>query len=355
MMEAQLEDSVQNHERAREIKEFDESKAGVKGLVDAGILKIPHFFVTQSNDDEMSASSNIHIPIVDLIDIKDKTTRKNIVEQIGQACEIWGFFQVVNHGIPQEIMDEMIQGVDSFHNLPNKEKMEVYSRDVSKKVRFYSNIDLYQAKSANWRDSLACQMAPHPPNLDELPKTCKEIIVEYSDHIKKLGEMLFELLAEALGLKSNHLIDMDCAKGHVLVCHYYPTCPEPDRTIGITKHTDPDFFTILLQDHIGGLQIYHQNAWVDINPLRGALVLISNDKFKSAEHRVLVNRAQARLSVACFFTTHYQSFNKLYGPIKELTSEDSPPLYIETTIEDYISYYNFRGLDAGPALSYLRL
>jgi hypothetical protein len=50
--------------------------------------------------------------------------------------------------------------------------------------------------------------------------------------------------------------------------------------------------------------------------------LISNDKFKSAKHRVLANRVGPRISVACLFSTHLQPFNRLYGPIKELLSDD---------------------------------
>ncbi|PNX60798.1 1-aminocyclopropane-1-carboxylate oxidase-like protein, partial [Trifolium pratense] len=84
----------------------------------------------------------------------------------------------------------------------------------------------------------------------------------------KLGTLLLELLSEALGL-----IDFGCADGLFAIGNYCPPCPEPELTMATITHADADFITVLLQDHIGGLQVLHKEIWIDVPPLPGALVV----------------------------------------------------------------------------------
>ncbi|KAL5981905.1 hypothetical protein ACLOJK_015972 [Asimina triloba] len=111
--------------------------------------------------------------------------------------------------------------------------------------------------------------------------------MEYSKHVKKLGGTLFELLSEVLGLHTNYLHDMGCAEGLAFAHHYYPPCPEPELTLGATQHSDASFLTILVQDHIGGLQALHQDQWVDVTPLDGALVVNIGDLLQIYLSRLL--------------------------------------------------------------------
>uniref|UniRef100_A0A5B7BB86 Fe2OG dioxygenase domain-containing protein n=1 Tax=Davidia involucrata TaxID=16924 RepID=A0A5B7BB86_DAVIN len=186
--------------------------------------------------------------------------------------------------------------------------------------------------------------------------------MDYIKDVRKLGDTLFELLSEALGLKPDHLRSMECANGYSLACHYYPACPEPEVTLGITAHSDPGILTILLQNQISGLQVLHENQWVDVLPIPGGLVvnigdllqMISNSKYTSNVHRVLVNSVEPRISVACFFAGPVTA-PKLYGPIKELISEENPPLYRDVLLNEYIAKFYSTGLDDKFGLEHYKL
>nr|GMD81945.1 1-aminocyclopropane-1-carboxylate oxidase homolog 1-like [Ipomoea batatas] len=320
-------------------------KTGVKGLVDSGITKLPRIFIhdqiKKEESENLKPASTFKVPIIDMEGVHtDPTRRSEIIKEMRDACQSWGFFQILNHGIPTEVLDEMIEGVREFHEQDSEVKKQFYSRDPTRKVGFNTNFDFHTSPAATWRDTFYSIMAPHPPTPEELP--------------------------QALGLHKNHLEKLGCAVGLSIFGQYYPACPEPELTFAIRDHSDSGFFTVLIQDpHIGGLQLFHENQWVDLPPLHGALVvniadllqLITNDKFKSALHRVIAQKIGPRVSVASFFRTRLGDVDakKVYGPIKELVSDENPPLYRGTTTEEYLMHFYKKGLDGTSGLLKFRL
>ncbi|KAK9993490.1 hypothetical protein SO802_023193 [Lithocarpus litseifolius] len=299
-----------DYDRAKEVKEFDETKAGAKGLVDSGVVKIPRFFIHPPEKLPRPLSNNIASDIsqlVPVIDLKgfESEQRSEIVNEIRTAAETWGTFKMVNHGVPNATMAELLEGIRQFHEQPKEVKMKWYSRDTSLLVRYISNGSLLHASTpAHWRDTLACAFSNEQLDKDELPQVCRRT--------------------------------------------------QTFRPI-YTNHT-------ILQDHIGGLQVLHQNQWVDVPPVDGALIanigdfmqLITNDRFKSVEQRVLAGKIGARVSAACFFMPSTANKLKAYGPIKELLSANNPPIYEETHLTEYRAQYRSTGLD-GTTLSLFKL
>nr|XP_009761499.1 PREDICTED: 1-aminocyclopropane-1-carboxylate oxidase homolog 1-like [Nicotiana sylvestris]XP_016452015.1 PREDICTED: 1-aminocyclopropane-1-carboxylate oxidase homolog 1-like [Nicotiana tabacum] len=147
-----------DYDRSKEIKAFDDTKAGVKGLVDAGIWNIPRMFIRPADElvEELNlCKSTLKIPVLDLSGIEIQDRRQKIVDEIREASEKWGFFQLINHGVPSSVLEGMIDGIRDFHEQDVELKKEYYSRDrITRRVRYESNFDLYQSKTANWRDTL---------------------------------------------------------------------------------------------------------------------------------------------------------------------------------------------------------
>ncbi|KAK6254787.1 hypothetical protein SCA6_016092 [Theobroma cacao] len=191
---------------------------------------------------------------------------------------------------------------------------------------------------------------------------CRESTSEYTKYIRKLGETLFELLSEALGLQADHLVSLGFAKGCSIVCHYYPACPQPELTLGVRKHADPGLLTVLLQNEINGLQVLREGQWFDVHPVRGGLVvnigdllqIVSNDKLKSVKHRVVATHVGPRISVPCFFSGHSSLLDKPFRPIKELTSEANPPRYKDVVLREYVARFLSGSLDGKPPIDYYK-
>lgn len=173
--------NIASFDRDSELKAFDETKTGVKGLVDTGISKIPRIFHHPSPNlaNPKPLSSDLqHLTTIPTIDLgggvfQDETKRKNTVDGIKDAAEKWGFFQMINHGISLDLLERMKDGVRGFNEQDPEVKKQYYSRDFSREFVYTSNFDLYAPSPACWRDTFYCYMAPNPPKPQDLPAICR--------------------------------------------------------------------------------------------------------------------------------------------------------------------------------------
>ncbi|CAN1796055.1 Deacetoxyvindoline 4-hydroxylase [Linum perenne] len=174
--------------------------------------------------------------------------------------------------------------------------------------------------------------------------------------MNKLGDLLFELLSEGLGLESNHLKDMGCMEAVGFGLHYYPACPQPELAVGFVEHTDIDFLTVILQDEIGGLQVKRHNSWIDVPCMPGAMVVNIGDMLQLISNdRVKAQKVGPRITNATFFGHATSKSTRMYGPIKELVSENNPPIYKEITIRDFFVASYKKGIDGTSLLPRLKL
>jgi len=62
--------------------------------------------------------------------------------------------------------------------------------------------------------------------------------------------------------------------------NFYPPCPQPHLALGLPPHSDIGLLTFLIQNGIGGLQVKHDNKWMNVNPLPNSLVVNIGDQLE---------------------------------------------------------------------------
>ncbi|KAF7034231.1 hypothetical protein CFC21_045272 [Triticum aestivum] len=148
-------------------------------------------------------------------------------------------------------------------------------------------------------------------------------------------------MAENLGVRG-HTYMTRLATSQAVRMNYYPPCPEAqvDRVLGLSPHSNAVALTLLLQvSPVHGLQIRRNGGWVPVMPLPGALVVnvgdvvevLTNGRYKSVEHRAVVNACEQRMSIAAF---HSAKFGGMYGTLKEVVG-DNEARYRTVSVEEY--------------------
>ncbi|GAV73264.1 2OG-FeII_Oxy domain-containing protein/DIOX_N domain-containing protein [Cephalotus follicularis] len=326
-----------------------------------GFSNLPESYVRQESErprlSEVSTCENI--PVIDL----GGEDRSQIIQQVGDACKNYGFFQVINHGVSLEAVAKMVAVGHEFFRLPVEEKLKVYSDDPTKTMRLSTSFNFNKEKVHNWRDFLRLHCYPlhkYVPEWPSNPPSFKQIVSNYCREVRELGCRLEELISESLGLKKEEIKNALGEQEQHMAVNYYPPCPEPELTYGLPAHTDPNLLTILFQDlGVEGLQVLKGDNWVAVHPHPNAFVInigdqlqaLSNGKYKSVWHRAIVNANQARMSVASFFCPSYHA---VIRASKTLTDDGSGAIYRDFTYEEYYNKFWSRKLDQDHCLEHFK-
>lgn len=111
----------------------------------------------------------------------------------------------------------------------------------------------------------------------------REVMDEYSREIVRLGGVLLKILSISLGLGDDFLQNKFGGKniGACLRVNFYPKCPEPDLTLGLSSHSDPGGMTFLLPDqNVPGLQVRRGDEWITVKPAPHAFTVNIGDQIQ---------------------------------------------------------------------------
>ncbi|KAE8713436.1 1-aminocyclopropane-1-carboxylate oxidase 5 [Hibiscus syriacus] len=282
------------------------------------------------------------VPVIDFSKLKGDERAKTLA-QIANACQEWGFFQLVNHGIPVELLERLKKVSSEFYKLEREENF-----DKSKVVELLDESG-ETLEDADWEDVVTLLDDNEWPS-----KTpgFQETLKDYRFELKKLAEKVMQVMDENLGLPNGYIKkafsdgDGDNAFFGTKVSHY-PPCPHPEKVKGLRAHTDAGGVILLFQDDkVGGLQVLKDGEWIDVQPLPNAIVIntgdqievLSNGRYKSAWHRVLSSIDGNRRSIASFYNPSLKA-TIAPAPQLEKTNQQVGETYPKFVFGDYMSVY----------------
>ncbi|KAG0625241.1 hypothetical protein M758_2G039500 [Ceratodon purpureus] len=323
-------------------------------IVESGIEQVPPEFIKPPHERVSRLDSegpHEQIPVIDLAMLDDKGAgKRQVLAEIVRACEEWGCFHLINHGVPAQVMDAAMDATKRFFALPAVEREKYRMTKIGGKG--YGQA--YVGKAKDWNDRLFLTdfSGEEEPNPDRgcafsydlvltNPPGAQEALASYGEAMHKLVQITLALLSEALGQTPEFLSSkLPSLFGTVLT--HYPPCPQPDLVMGLAPHEDGGIFTFLQQSNVLGLEVLKDGRWVPVQPVAHAFVfmvadlvqIVSNDRFKSVTHRALAGPI-ARTVMANFTATVKDA---VIQPAPELCSDRNPPAFRSVVYKEFLKY-----------------
>ncbi|XP_009630256.1 1-aminocyclopropane-1-carboxylate oxidase 1 [Nicotiana tomentosiformis] len=287
-----------------------------------------------------------NFPIINLEKLNG-SERAATMEMIKDACENWGFFELVNHGIPHEVMDT----VEKLTKGHYKKCMEQRFKELVAS----KGLEGVQAEvtDMDWESTFFLRHLP-VSNISEVPDLddqYREVMRDFAKRLENLAEELLYLLCENLGLEKGYLKNVFYgSKGPNFGTKVsnYPPCPKPDLIKGLRAHTDAGGIILLFQDDkVSGLQLLKDGQWIDVPPMRHSIVVnlgdqlevITNGKYKSVMHRVVAQKDGTRMSLASFYNPGSDAVIYPAPALVEKEAAESKQVYPKFVFDDYMKLY----------------
>lgn len=305
---------------------------------------------------------SITIPIIDISGYlsSDPVSTKHVASAIRSAAIAPGFFQVIGHPITIDLRQRLLAAVRQFYTLPQDVKNRLH-RNNSKCLRGYESVG-EQTLEAGYRDAKEGFMIGQElsggglrfaqgPNLWPTEEECpgfREVCTEYFEAMREFSRTMFRIVALSLHLDESYFDDFAYGPNTVTMCRahrYPPTTPDmAAKSRGIGAHTDFGALTLLLQDDIGGLEVFHRptETWHPVQPVEDAYVVNigdmmerwTNDKYTSTLHRVISPASdRERYSIAFF---NEGLLDQMIECISTCLEEGQQPKYQPIKVEDHL-------------------
>ncbi|CAM8879191.1 unnamed protein product [Rhodiola kirilowii] len=305
------------------------------------------------------------VPVIDFQRLSSDQFSDFELLKLHAACADWGFFQMVGHGVSEELLEKVKIEIHEFFNLPVEEK-ERYVQLPDDLEGYGQAFVFSEEQKLDWADMFYMITLPvsmrKPHLLPKLPPSLREAIEEYSLELKSLSMKLLEFLSMALKMDSKEFKDMFEEGIQSMRFNYYPPCPQPDLAIGLTPHSDAiGFITILLQiNDKEGLEIRKDGKWVSVKPIFNTFVvnigdvleIVSNGAYRSIEHRGVVNSEKERLSLATFFMPRIDGE---IGPATSIVTPENPAKFKKISYVEFLKGFYAKELNGKSQLEILRI
>ncbi|KDP25011.1 hypothetical protein JCGZ_23994 [Jatropha curcas] len=319
---------------------------------------IPPRYIRQESD---SGVSVMEIPVVDM---QKLLSQESELDKLHYACRHWGFFQLVNHEVEHSLLEKIKKEVKDLFNLSMEEKKKFwqYPGEVE---GFGQAFVVSEDQKLDWGDLFFMVTQPiharKPHLFPNFPLPLRDTLDTYSTEVKNLAMVILAHMAKALHMEADEMKEIFEDGHQSMRMNYYPPCPQPDKVIGLTPHSDATGLTILLQvNEVEGLQIKKDNKWLSVKPFPNAFIInigdileiVTNGTYSSIEHRATVNSEKERLSIATFYAPRY---SVEIGPASSLITKQTPQLFKRIGVEEYFQGLFARELHSKSYLETLRI